>query len=136
MFHSSTGKMSCGQMKPQLMLWVEKKRHSTPTPKPHPNCEIWWRGHHGLGLPCCLRAGTDCCHQRNNEFTSLSRGFAGKPKTACPPTEAQQRTGEATGQRPKTSKGINNRMASTVCLLEWPSQSPDLTPDIPRILLN
>lgn len=30
--------------------------------------------------------------------------FAGKLKTICPPTEAQQRMGDATGQRPKAQK--------------------------------
>jgi hypothetical protein len=51
---------------------VEKKRHSTPTSKPHPNCKVWWREHHGLELLCCLRAWTACYHQRKNEFPSLA----------------------------------------------------------------
>uniref|UniRef100_A0A8C5WFT6 Transposase n=1 Tax=Leptobrachium leishanense TaxID=445787 RepID=A0A8C5WFT6_9ANUR len=28
----------------------------------HPHCKTWRREHHGLGLLCCLRAWTDCCH--------------------------------------------------------------------------
>jgi hypothetical protein len=58
-----------GQMKLQLSFWkehttlcVEKKRHRTPTSKPHPNCKVWWMEHHGLGLLCCLRAWTACYH--------------------------------------------------------------------------
>ena len=31
-----------------------KKRHSTPTSKPHPNCKVWWREHHGLEMLCCF----------------------------------------------------------------------------------
>uniref|UniRef100_A0AAQ6IF44 Transposase Tc1-like domain-containing protein n=1 Tax=Anabas testudineus TaxID=64144 RepID=A0AAQ6IF44_ANATE len=45
----------------QHYVW-RKKRHSTPTSKPHPHCKTWQREHHGLGLLCCLRAWTDCCH--------------------------------------------------------------------------
>ena len=36
---------------------VGKKRHSTPTSKPHPNCKVWWREQHGLGLLYCLGPG-------------------------------------------------------------------------------
>ena len=90
-FHSTTGKIFCGQMNPKFSwnttLCVEKKRHSTPTSKPHPNCEIWGRGHHGLGLLRCLRAWTDCCHRWKNEFPIVSKHFAGKLKTICPPTQ-------------------------------------------------
>lgn len=31
-------------------------RNSTPTPKPYPNSEEWWREHHGLGMLYCRRA--------------------------------------------------------------------------------
>jgi hypothetical protein len=30
--------------------YVWRKKDSTPTSKPHPNCKLWWREHHGLGL--------------------------------------------------------------------------------------
>jgi hypothetical protein len=39
--------------KEHITLCVERKRHSTPTSKPHPNCKVWWREHHDLGLLCC-----------------------------------------------------------------------------------
>jgi hypothetical protein len=40
--------------KEHTTLWVEKKRHSTLTSKPHPNYKVWWREHHCLVLLCCL----------------------------------------------------------------------------------
>ena len=55
---------------------VEEKRRSTTVSKPHLNCNVWWREHHGLGLFCCLRAWTACCHRQKNEFPSVSRHFA------------------------------------------------------------
>ena len=30
--------------KEHITLCVEKKRHSTPTSKPHPNCKVWGKG--------------------------------------------------------------------------------------------
>jgi hypothetical protein len=39
-----------------------------------------------------------------NEFPSLSRHFTGECKANCPPIEAQQKLGDATGQQPKTQK--------------------------------
>ena len=83
--HSATGKIFCGQMKLKLSslegthntVWREKRR-STATSKPHPNCKVWWREHHGLGLLCCLRAWTACYRQRINEFPRLSIHFAGE----------------------------------------------------------
>ena len=113
MFHSNTGKIFCGQMKLKLCclegthnatVYVEKKRHKIPTSKPHPNCKVWWREHHGLGLLYCLRAWTACYHRRKNVFPSLSRHFAGECKAICPPIEAQQKLGDATGQRPIRQK--------------------------------
>ena len=35
--------------------------------------------------------------ERKNEFPSLSRHFAGELKAICPPAEAQQKMGVATG---------------------------------------
>ena len=57
----------------QHYVWKEKG-----TSKPHPNCKVWWREHHDLGLLCCLRAWTACYHRRINEFPSLSRHFTGE----------------------------------------------------------
>ena len=85
-------------------LCVEKKRPSTPPANPHPNCKVWWRAHHGLGLLCYLRAWTVCYLRWKNEFPRLSRHFSGECKAICPPIEAQQQLGDATGQRPKTQK--------------------------------
>ena len=77
-------KIFCGRIKVELLgrhtqhyVW-RRKRHSTPTSKPHPNCKVRWREHHGLGLLCCHRAWTACYHRRKNEFLSLSRHFAGE----------------------------------------------------------
>ena len=42
--------------------------------------------------------------RQKNEFPSLSRHFAGELKAICPPIEAQQKMGDATGQRPKAQK--------------------------------
>ena len=79
-------------------LCVEKKMPSTPTSKPHPNCKVWWREHHGLGLLCYLRAWTACYQWQKNEFPSSSRHFAWQ----CPPIKAQQKLGDATRHQPKT----------------------------------
>ena len=38
------------------------------------------------------------------EFPSLSRHFAGECKAICPPIEAKQKLGNATGQQLKTQK--------------------------------
>ena len=84
--------------------FVWRKRHSTPTSKPHPNCKVWWSEHHGLGMLCCLRTWTACYHRQKNSFPRLSRHFAGECKAICPPIEAQQKLGDATGQQPKTQK--------------------------------
>jgi hypothetical protein len=111
MFHSGTTVELFGR-NTQHYVW-RKKWHRTPTSKPHPNCKVWWREHHGLGLICCLRVWTDCYHRRKNEFPSLSRHFAGECKALCPPIEAQEKLGDTTGQRLKTKKQINQRMAST-----------------------
>ena len=40
------------------------------------------------------------------------------------PIEAQQKVGYATGQRPKTTEWLQQKK---IRLLEWPSQSPDLS---------
>ena len=58
----------------------------------------------GLGLFCYLRAWTDCYHQRKNELLILSRHFAGECKVFCPPIEARQRMGDATGQNSQGKK--------------------------------
>ena len=60
MFHSAKNIMLTDETKVVLFgrktqhyVW-RKKRHNTPTSKPYPNCKLWWREHHGLGLLCCL----------------------------------------------------------------------------------
>lgn len=58
----------------------------------------------GMGLLGCLRAWMDSCHRCKCEVPSLSRCFAGKLKTICLPSEAQQRMGDATGQKAKAKK--------------------------------
>ena len=65
-----------------------------------------------------------------NEFTSLSRHFAGESKAICPPIEAQQKLGDATGQQHKTHNSSTTEwlQQKKIRLLEWPSQSPDLNP--------
>ena len=50
------------------------------------------------------KAGKGSKSRRENEFPSSSRRFAGERKAICPPIEAQQKLGDATGQRPKTQK--------------------------------
>ena len=40
----------------QHYVW-RKKRHSTPRSKPHPNCKVWRKEHHGLELLCCPGPG-------------------------------------------------------------------------------
>ena len=107
------------------VVWKEvtalcgENRHSTATSKPHPNCKVWWREHHGLGLLCYLRARTACYHRRKTEFTSLSRQFAGECTTICPPIEAQQKLGDATGQRPKTEEYQSILLHSEQCEVKF-----------------
>ena len=70
MFHSTTGKIFCGQMKPKLSclegthntMCGEKK--GTTHQHQNLNCEVWWREHHGLGLFRFLGACTDCYYRR------------------------------------------------------------------------
>ena len=42
----------------QHYVW-RKKGTAHQHHKPHPNCKVWWREHHGLGLLCCLSQGLD-----------------------------------------------------------------------------
>ena len=156
MFHSATGKIFCGQMKPQLTClegthntMCGEEKHSTPTSKPHPHCKVWWREHHGLGLLCCLRAWAACYHRWKNVFPSLSRHFAGECKAICPPIEAQQKLSR-TGQRQKKvnqQNGFNRRkyafwsgpvrvLTSTRLRCCGMTSRERFTPDILRILLN
>ena len=109
---------------------VKIKRHSTWTSKPHPNCKVWWREHHGLGLLCCLRAGTACYHRWKNVFPSLSRHFAGECYAFCPPFEDQQQNGY---NRRKHAFWSGPVLTSNP--IEMTSRE-QYTPDIPRILLN
>ena len=46
--------------------------------------------------------------RQQNEFPRLSRHFAKECKAICPPIEAQQKLGDATGQRPKTQQNGEN----------------------------
>ena len=56
---------------------------------------------------------------------SLSRHFAGKCKAICPPIEAQQKLGDATGHPLKhRSKSTTEWLQQKkILLLVWPSQS-------------
>ena len=40
------------------VLYGTVQHTSTPTPKPQPASEAWWREHHGLELRCCLGVWT------------------------------------------------------------------------------
>ena len=85
-------------------LFGRNTQHHVWRKNAHPNCKVWWREYHVLELFCCLRAWTACYHRRKNEFPSLSRHFAGECKAICPPIEAQQKLGDATGQQPKRQR--------------------------------
>lgn len=71
-----------------------------------------------------------------NWISKLSGYFAGKPKTICPLTEAQKRTGDATGQRPPFRRRPVRVL--TITQLRCSSVTPRdrLKLDIPRLLLN
>ena len=38
----------------------KKAQHTNIKISTQPNCKVWWRGHHGLGLLCCLGAWAAC----------------------------------------------------------------------------
>lgn len=58
---STTSKTCLGKcfvdIQPFCQTFFERKTHCTPTPKPLPNCEAWWK-HRSLALLWCLRAWT------------------------------------------------------------------------------
>lgn len=61
-----------------------EKRHSRPPSNPP---TVKYSGG-GIMVWDCLKAWTDCCHRRKNEFPRLSRHFAGKLTTICLQSEA------------------------------------------------
>lgn len=91
------------------MFCMEKDYlHNTPTLKPHPNRKIWWRAIMVWGCFASLGPGQIAVIAWKKEFPSLSRHFAGKLKTICPPTEIQQRD-----NRPMTQIDPNRSESTT-----------------------
>ena len=110
---------------------MRKKWHSTPTSKSHPNCKVWWREHHGLGLLCASGPG--------------QLAIIGKMNSQVYQDILQEnvRAGESVHQLKLSRRWVmqqdndpkHRSKSTTECLqqkkirlLEWPSQSPDLNP--------
>ena len=80
-----------------------------------------------MKLLCCLRAWTACYHRRKHLFTSLSRHFAGESVRQLKLNRSwvMQQDNDPQHKSKSTTKWLQQKK---ICLLEWPSQSPDHNP--------
>uniref|UniRef100_A0AAZ3NY09 Tc1-like transposase DDE domain-containing protein n=1 Tax=Oncorhynchus tshawytscha TaxID=74940 RepID=A0AAZ3NY09_ONCTS len=125
MFHRATGKIFCGQMKLKLSClegtqntMCGEKRHSTPASKPHPNCKVWWRECHSLGQLAIINRKMNSqvyqdIFQENVHQLNLNRSWV------------MQQDNDPKHRSKSTTEGQQQKK---ICLLEWLSQSPDLSP--------